>query len=90
MKRRVPLLILGGFLLSISFVPFRHRTLVSTSEGGFAFEEERLWGSLWNQPTPAAGVAEYPFLWFLGIWLGLAVIGLVSRSLARRGNAGDP
>ncbi|HKJ01691.1 MAG TPA: hypothetical protein VJ997_04530 [Longimicrobiales bacterium] len=83
-KRRLPLLLAGAFLLTLLFVPFRHRTLVSTPGGGFDFRERRMWAPLWNQPTVASGVAEYPFRWLLGAWAGIAVVG-VAAAMSGRG-----
>lgn len=88
--RRVALpILLLAFLLSLLFVPFRHRTLVTTPEGGFDFTERRVWAPLWRQPTFESGVAEIPFRWLLGAWgtLALAGVGLVvdARRRARAG-----
>ena len=61
-----------AFVLSVVLVPFQHRTLVSTPEGGFAWNSERVIAPLWAQPTFPTGVAEYPFAWLLGLWGWLA------------------
>lgn len=76
MKRPFQLLLLGAFLLTLLFVPFRHRTLVVTAEGGFDFRERIIWAPLWSQPVVDSGVAEYPFRWLLGVWVGMGVLGL--------------
>lgn len=65
-----------AFALSLLFVPFRHRTLVSTPEGGFDFREELVWAPLWRQPSFDSGVAEYPFRWLMGAWGALLVAGV--------------
>jgi len=87
-KRFAPVLLVAAFVLSLLFVPFRHRTLVRTPGGGFDFLEERVWAPLWDQPTFSAGVAEYPFRWILGSWAVLAVAGLALVVLGRRGKGG--
>lgn len=75
-----------AFLLTVVFVPFRHRTLVTGPDGSFTFQDERVWAPLWAQPTFTSGVAEYPFRVLLVEWAVLAVAGalLVAR---RRGSA---
>lgn len=77
-----------AFVLSLLFVPFRHRTLVTTPAGGFDFRQERVWAPLWRQPGFSSGVAEYPLAWLLGVWGALAVAGgalwAVDRAAGRR------
>ena len=71
-RSRVGLPLLA-FVLTILFVPFRHRSLVTGPDGAFAFVEQRVWAPLWNQPTFPSGVAEYPFRTLLVEWALLAV-----------------
>lgn len=71
-RSRVGLPLLA-FVLTIVFVPFRHRTLVAGPDGGFSFVEQRVWAPLWGQPTFSSGVAEYPFRTLLVEWALLAV-----------------
>ena len=75
-------------LLSVVFVPFRHRTLVATTEGGFAFTETRIWAPLWAQPAVPSGVAEYPFRWLLGVWVALGLAAALLVFLGRRRRRG--
>lgn len=84
MKRPSQVLLLGAFVLTLLFVPFRHRTLVATPGGGFDFQERLIWAPLWNQPVVDSGVAEYPFRWLLGAWVGIGVLGLGSAMWRRR------
>ena len=84
-RRFVPAAVLIGiFALSLTFVPFRYRTLVTTEQGGFDFQEERVWAPVWDQPVRAAGVAEDPFRWLLGLWGGLTVVGVAVWVTGRR------
>lgn len=73
-----------ALVLSVVFVPFRHRTLVAAPGGGFDFREERVWAPLWRQPAFAQGVAEYPFAWLLGVWGGIALAGAALAVAGRR------
>ena len=79
-----------AFVLTVLFVPFRHRTLVSGPDGSFAFVEQTVWAPLWNQPTFSSGVAEYPFRTLLVEWALLAVgtalwVAWSRRSAGREG-----
>ena len=90
MRRGVGLGLTAALLLSVLFVPFRHRTLVTAPEGGFAFAEVRVWAPLWAQPEVPPGVAEYPFRWLLGAWAALGLAAAVLVFLGRRRRRGDP
>ena len=91
-RRLAARLLVLAFFLSVAFVPFRHRTLVRGPDGSFAFLDERVWAPLWNQPTFANGVAEYPFRVLLGEWvlLGVAAALVVAWTHRRAKGAGAP
>jgi len=80
----VALVLVAAFALTVVFVPFRHRTLVTGADGGFAFRDERVWAPLWGQPTFAGGVAEYPFRTLLVEWAVLAVGAAAAVAWGRR------